>query len=51
MVCCVVAAYFIFRYILRWRDVAKYLGFEFKDSEDEEGFGWQEYCELDQYEN
>jgi hypothetical protein len=49
MICCVVAAYFIFRYIIRLRRVAKYFGFE--SQEDEDRYGWYEYCELDEFKN
>jgi hypothetical protein len=48
MLCCVVAACLIVRYIIRWRKVRKYFGFE---SGDEDRFGWSEYCELDRFTN
>lgn len=48
MLCCVVAAYVIVRYIIRLRRVAKYFGFE---AENEDRFGWSEYSELDQFKN
>jgi hypothetical protein len=48
MLCCVVAAYFIFRYIIRLQRLAKYFGF---DAGEEERFGWTEYSELDEFKN
>jgi hypothetical protein len=46
MLCCVVAAYLVLRYILSLRKYAIYFGVVLKE---EESFGWSEYCELDEY--
>ncbi|MDR3210024.1 MAG: hypothetical protein LBT36_05325 [Oscillospiraceae bacterium] len=45
MLCCVVAAAFIVRYLFRMKLLSRYLGFsrEIKTS----AYGWREYCELD----
>ncbi|MDR0936196.1 MAG: hypothetical protein LBM98_05880 [Oscillospiraceae bacterium] len=46
MLCCVVAGFFIVRFVVKWPSVAKYLGFSFKDANE---FGWDEYCDLDRF--
>ncbi|MDR0904850.1 MAG: hypothetical protein LBN00_01525 [Oscillospiraceae bacterium] len=46
MLCCVVAGLFIARFIVNWPRVAKYLGFEVTDGNI---YGWEEYCELDEF--
>jgi hypothetical protein len=49
MLCCIVAACFILRYLVKWEAVSKYLGFERKEEDD--GYGYYEYCELDAYDD
>jgi hypothetical protein len=50
VICCIIAACFILRYLVQWGDVAKYFGF--KDIYgDKDPYGFTEYCELDQYED
>ena len=48
MPCCIIAAALIARFIIRWKDLRAYLGFEVVD---DNPYGWEEYCELDQYVN
>jgi len=48
MLCCVVAGLLIARFMVKWPDWKKYLGFK---QEVENEFGWREYCELDDYES
>jgi hypothetical protein len=46
MPCCILAAAFIAVFVVRWRGVARYLGFEF---DDRNVYGWEEHCELDEF--
>ncbi|NLO46965.1 MAG: hypothetical protein GX111_01385 [Clostridiales bacterium] len=50
MICCVVAACFILRYLVKWEKLSKYLGFEQKKYE-EDRYGYYEYCELDAFDD
>ncbi|MDR2615260.1 MAG: hypothetical protein LBC28_01635 [Oscillospiraceae bacterium] len=45
MLCCVVAAAFILRYVARIEKLARYFGFAREPKS--EPYGWKEYCELD----
>ncbi|MDR1300026.1 MAG: hypothetical protein LBJ84_07250 [Oscillospiraceae bacterium] len=45
MLCCVIAAAFIARYIFKMRLLSRYLGFSREVAAEE--YGWREYCELD----
>ena len=46
MPCCIIAAALIVRFMIRWKDIKAYLGFEVTD---DNPYGWEEYCEFDQY--
>ena len=46
MICCVVAAYFILRYVVGWQRLREFLGL--RQAEKEE-YGWSEASELDRY--
>jgi hypothetical protein len=48
MLCCVVAGLFIARFLVKWPQWGKYLGFP---RDDDNQFGWDEYCDLDRYES
>jgi hypothetical protein len=50
MICCVVAACFILRYLVKWDEVSKYFGFEAKNYEADK-YGYYEYSELDAFED
>jgi len=50
MLCCVVAACFILRYLVKWDEVSKYFGFKAKSGEDDY-YGYSEFCELDAFED
>ena len=47
MLCCVIAMCLIAKIVIRWRSLAKYLGFSFRDEEDQ--YGYIERGELDVY--
>ena len=47
MLCCVIAACLVVKIIVRWKTLAKYLGFTFKDEDDR--YGYLERGELDAY--
>ena len=49
MLCCVIAACFIARYLIKWDAIAKYFGFTPKDDGDR--YGYREYCELDAFDD
>ena len=46
MPCCIVAAALILRFVIRWDRIKAYLGIT---TADRNPYGWEEYCELDQY--
>ncbi|MDR2531007.1 MAG: hypothetical protein LBC65_05670 [Oscillospiraceae bacterium] len=46
MPCCLIAAAFLATFVVRWDRVKAYLGFEVTDRN---AYGWNEYCELDEY--
>ena len=46
MPCCIIAAALIARFVIRWKDLKAYLGYE---EIDDNIYGWEEYCEFDQY--
>ena len=46
MPCCIIAAALIARFLIKWKTLREYLGFEVTD---DNPYGWEEYCELDQY--
>jgi hypothetical protein len=48
MLCCVIAGLIIVRIVVRWKDLKRFFGFEVKD---DNPYGWEEYCELDEYES
>ena len=48
MLCCVVAAYFILRYVIGWQRITEYLGIS---APKKENFGWREASELDRFDN
>lgn len=50
MICCVVAACFILRYLVEWDELSRFFGFEPKYA-DRDDYGFTEYCELDVYED
>ncbi|MDR0446364.1 MAG: hypothetical protein LBH17_04940 [Oscillospiraceae bacterium] len=47
MLCCLIAAGLIVRFLLNWREARKYLGFA--PPRDDNPYGWEEYCELDDF--
>jgi hypothetical protein len=47
MLCCVIAACLIVRIMVRWRGLARHLGFVVRD--EEEHYGYFEHGELDVY--
>ena len=49
MLCCVIAACLLVKILVRWKALAKYLGFSAVDEQEE--FGFIEYGELDTYES
>ena len=46
MPCCIIAATLIVRFIVGWKDIKAYLGYEVTD---DNKYGWEEYCEFDQF--
>ena len=46
MLCCVVAAYFILRYVIGWQRIREFLGM---DEVKKEEYGWGEASELDRF--
>ena len=46
MPCCIIAAALIARFLINWKDLKAYFGFEVTDSNP---YGWEEYCELDKF--
>ena len=46
MPCCIIAAALIVRFMIRWKELKAYLGFEVTD---DNPYGWEEYCELDMF--
>ena len=46
MPCCLIAAALIVKFVIQWQFVKAYLGFEVTD---DNPYGWDEYCELDQF--
>ncbi|MDR3310882.1 MAG: hypothetical protein LBS90_06000 [Oscillospiraceae bacterium] len=49
MLCCIIAAAFIVRYVARAGTLKRYLGFG--SDPEPEPFGWDEYCELDEFDS
>jgi hypothetical protein len=47
MLCCIIAAGLIARFLVNWGELKKYIGFEPKAEEN--AYGWNEWCELDNY--
>ncbi len=48
MICCVVAAYFILRYVIGWHRIREFLGI---DEIEKEEYRWSEASELDRFRN
>ncbi|MDR0839288.1 MAG: hypothetical protein LBN99_06555 [Oscillospiraceae bacterium] len=46
MPCCIIAATFIALFVVRWKSIKVYLGFEVDDGNP---YGWKEYCEIDDF--
>lgn len=46
MPCCIIAAALIVRFVFKWKSIKPYLGFEITD---DNPYGWEEYCELDEF--
>lgn len=48
MPCCIIAAALIAKFLFKWKSLKAYLGFAVND---DNPYGWDEYCELDQFES
>ena len=48
MPCCIIAAALIARFVIKWKYLKAYLGYEITD---DNPYGWEEYSELDQFSN
>ena len=48
MPCCIIAAVLIGRFIIRWNRLKAYFGVA---EPERNPYGWEEYCELDQFAN
>lgn len=48
MICCIVAAFFILRYVVRWNTIMTFLGIS---EEKKDPYGWNEAGDLDRFRN
>ena len=46
MPCCIIAAAFIVRFFINWKDMKAYFGFEVQD---DNPYGWEDYSEFDEF--
>ncbi len=46
MPCCIIAAALILRFVFKWDRIKIFLGIQ---AEKKNPYGWEEYCELDEY--